>query len=280
MLIRSRHLSSRSLFLGLLCLAAFVAADAPAQTIAYLTPPAPTQVAAAETQSPRTAANLRDRAQRVTIHRDTFGVPHVYGQSDADCVFGFMYARAEDEFHRIERGIIGMTGRGAEVFGQAGAVTDIMVRAFEIPQRARDEFERAPKDMQTIYEAAADGLNYFLQTHPEVTPALIKEFEPWHFVAAAYSMHLAVPSLLEPQAITAAGLVGLVQPREPAQDPDIPQAGSNMWAIAPSRAATGHAMLFINPHIPIHELYEAHLHSDSGWNVSGGAAYGLSLIHI
>ena len=281
----TQHWLANSVFaLYLLCLppTAFAQVAQPAEGIgsheSVVQSSAATKRSAAAAQSSAPATRLQAQAQRVTIHRDTFGVPHVYGQTDADCVFGFMYARAEDEFERIERGIIGMTGRGAEVFGQAGAVTDIMVRVFEIPRRAQEEFQRAPEDMQAIYTAAADGLNYFLQTHPDVKPALFTEFEPWHFVAAAYSMHLAVPSLLEPQAITAAGLVGLVQPRAPSQDPDVPQAGSNMWAIGPARTASGHAMLFINPHIPIHELYEVHLHSESGWNVSGGTAYGSSLV--
>ncbi len=171
-----------------------------------------------------------------------------------------------------------MIGRGAEAYGQLGLVTDVLVRVYEIPRRAQEEFAGSSVELKEIYTGAADGLNFYLQTHPQVTPRLITHFEPWHFVAAGYSMHLAVPSLLEPQAITAGGLLGVVQPRAPAEDPDVPQAGSNMWAVAPLRTKSGHAMLFINPHIPIHELYEAHLHSDSGWNVSGGAAYGSSIV--
>lgn len=220
---------------------------------------------------------LEARAQRVTIYRDSFGVPHVYGETDADCVFGFMFARAEDEFARIERALIGMSGRGSEAFGQLGFVTDVMVHAFEIPTRAQAEFEEAPDDMKAIYIAAADGLNYYLHKNPDVEPTLIREFEPWHFVASGYAMHLAVPSLLEPQAITATSLLGVVKPQEPEENPDIPQAGSNMWAISPALSKSGNAMMFINPHIPIHELYEVHLHSESGWNVYGGAAYGSSL---
>lgn len=224
------------------------------------------------------AARLHERARRVTIHRDTFGVPHVFGETDADCVFGFIYARAEDEFERIERGLIGFIGRGAEAFGQVGVVTDIMVHAFDIPARARAEYDRAPADMRSLYDAAADALDFFLLTHPDVTPRLIDDFEPWHFVAAGYGMHLAVPQFLAPDAITAQGLLQIVRPREPGNDPAHPEQGSNMWAIGPSRSSDGHAMLFINPHIPIHELYEAHLCSESGWNVSGGAAYGSGIV--
>jgi acyl-homoserine lactone acylase PvdQ len=237
----------------------------------------------------------RERAGNVVIHRDTFGVPHVYGKTDADCIFGLMYARAEDEYERIERGIIGMTGCGAEVYGADAALTDIMVRAFEIPRRAREELERSPADLRELVEAAADGLNYFLHTHPAIEPALIERFEPWHLLARDYGFHLAVPSFLEPGAINAANLLAAIPLRPRAADevnelqsvaaatPPFdgvfaPRPGSNAWAIGPSRTASGAAMLLVNPHIPLHELYEAHLHSDEGWNVSGGMAYGTSLV--
>ncbi|MCA9311203.1 MAG: penicillin acylase family protein [Phycisphaerales bacterium] len=227
---------------------------------------------------PAAEARWARQAEAVTIHRDTWGVPHVHGATDADTVFGFMYARAEDEFNRIERGIIGMTGRSAEALGEEGITSDVLIRAFEVPTRAQREYDRMPEDVRSLCDAAADALNFYLHTHPEVEPALIQRFEGWQFVAAAYGMHLAIPTFLAPEVVTDEGLLGVAHPRTPQADPTEPEAGSNMWALAPSRTADGHAMLFINPHIPIHELYEGHLHSETGWNISGGAAYGSSLM--
>ena len=137
-----------------------------------------------------------ERAARVTIIRDLYGVPHVFAPTDPDCVFGFMYARAEDEFHRIERSVIGMVGRSAELLGQAGLGIDLLVHAYDIPGRAEAEYEHLDPKVQALCIAAAEGLNYFLETHPEVEPALIREFEPWHFLAQGYGMHLAPVSLV------------------------------------------------------------------------------------
>ncbi len=222
-------------------------------------------------------AEWQAQAERVTIHRDAFGVPHVLGRTDADCVFGFMYARAEDEFSRIEQSLIGMTARSAEALGEEHAISDIMIRAFEVPARAQREYRTMPQEVRDLCDAAAAGLNWYLHTHPDVTPTLITHFEGWHFVAGSYGMHVSIPSFLEPAAINAEGLIGILEPRAPTEDPLEPEAGSNMWAIGPSKTASGGTMLMINPHIPIHELYEAHLLSDSGWNISGGTAYGSAI---
>ncbi len=123
-------------------------------------------------------ARCCERSANVIIHRDTFGVPHVYGETDADCIFGLIYARAEDEYERIERGLVGLTGRSAEAYGPDAALMDLLVRAFEIPRLARDEYGRTSDDVRILVDAAADGLNFFLHTHPGVEPALFTHFEP------------------------------------------------------------------------------------------------------
>ncbi len=219
--------------------------------------------------------DLDKLAASVVIHRDTFGVPHVTGPTDASVVFGLMYARAEDEFSRIEQGAISVSGRSAEISGLAGLPGDYLIRALEIPTRAQDEYEnRMPEDVRAIARAAADGLNYYLKTHTEVSPQLIDHFEPWHIVAMSYGMHVAIPSFLD----------ATLQPNQFNQMilnnrwQDMPADGSNVWAIGPSKSATGNAMLFINPHIPIHELWEGHVQSDEGLNVTGGFAYGSAVL--
>jgi acyl-homoserine lactone acylase PvdQ len=58
---------------------------------------------------------LQARAEGITIIRDDFGVPHIYAKTDADAVFGMLYAQAEDDFPRIEQNYIWATGRLAEV---------------------------------------------------------------------------------------------------------------------------------------------------------------------
>ena len=236
---------------------------------------AATWVATSQTLSDEEVARCRVLADAVTIVRDTWGVPHVYGPTDAACVFGLTYARAEDEFTRIEQSIYGLLGRAAEGQGQLGASTDLLIRAFEIPRRAREEWDRTDPAVQALCQAGADALNFFLHNHPDVETEVIERFEPWHFLAQQYGMHVAVLQFLNSE-IQMADLIETMNPRDPSK----PGNGSNVWAISGTKTASGNTMLFINPHIPIHEIYEAHVHSDEGWNLSGGMAYGSGMFPI
>jgi acyl-homoserine-lactone acylase len=217
------------------------------------------------------AARIARAVEATTIHRDTWGVPHVSADTDAHAVFGYMYARAEDEFYAIERGLLTMTGRAAEAFGDGSVAGDVLIRAFEIPRRAREQLDAASPEVRALCIAAADALNHYLACNPDDEPALLTHFEPWHFMASDYGMHIGYLSLTQ-TGITAADIIRSADPLA-ADTPD----GSNMWAIAPQRTRDGHALLYINPHIPIHEVYEGHVRSEIGWNFSGGSAYGSSL---
>jgi len=204
-------------------------------------------------------------ARSVTIYRDNFGVPHVYGPSDASCVFGFAYAQAEDNFWQIEDSYLRSIGRASEVYGDKTLNDDLLVRALEIPKLSQLEYERSTPRMRQLLEALADGFNFYLDRHPQVKPRLITRFEPWHPLAfaryALYYLFLFEETGIENKQI-----------RDAAHE-----QGSNMWAIAQSKSATGHAMLFINPHQPFFgagQWYEAHVHSDEGWNMSGASFFG------
>src|SRR5688572_27660718 len=116
-------------------------------------------------------------ARDVTIYRDTYGVPHVFGRTDASTVFGFAYAQAEDNFWRIEENYMAAIGRSAEVYGERRLERDRGSRALEIARLARGEYRRLDPHTRSICDAFAAGLNFYLEKHPEKKPRLLTKFE-------------------------------------------------------------------------------------------------------
>lgn len=229
-------------------------------------------------------------AQTVTIHRDSWGVPHVYGPTDASVVYGFMYAQAQDNFWQIEDTMIQAIGRYAEVMGEAGVGADYLNRALKVVSTSKAEWQALSPDMQLLTVAAARGLNQYLADSGH-QPRLITRFEPWHFVAQSryslYQLFVFNRSGIKNTEIAARaqgqlsaahfeeGSLALASTNAVADA--IAHAGSNTWAIAPSRSRSGHAMLFINPHQPYFgpgQWYEGHLRSEQGLHFSGAGFFG------
>lgn len=223
------------------------------------------------------AAGFDSAAQRlanqVTIYRDTYGVPHVFGGTDAECVFGLAYAQAEDHFSDLETAYIGALGRRAEIDGEEGVLDDLLCRQLEIRRFSIAEYRRSDARMRGIFDAFATGLNHFLKKNPRVKPRLITHFEPWHVVAAVRFSFAAftVERLFAEAGFSDEELLNAV-PRRTVS------ARSNGWAVGPGRSATGRALLFISPHDSFYggfQNYEAHVHSEEGWNFSGVMYTGL-----
>jgi len=227
--------------------------------------------------SERPRATLVDAhrlAKMVSIYRDPYGVPHVDGQTDESTVFGFAYAQAEDFFWQIEDSYILALGRYSEVYGGRGLNSDLLNRAFEVTRRSIEEYKQLDPELQSLCRAYVAGLNYYLDTHPEVKPRLIKRFEPWQVLA--YQYHLTIELCYRYTRLSDNYL--------PRQNKRIWAAtGSNGWAISGSRTQSGGTMLMANPHLPWYGfglMYEAHLRSDQGLDFSGATFYGSPLLHI
>lgn len=217
-------------------------------------------------------------AKQVTIHRDAFGVPHIFGRTDESTIFGFGYAQAEDFFWQVEDAYILALGRYSEVHGPKGLNSDLLNRAFEIVPRSRRDYAALDKTSKRLYVAFVAGLNHYLETHPQERPRLIKRFEPWHVLA--YHRHVALELAFR--------FTGLSDEYMPRRNPHVWAAtGSNGWVIDGKRTASGAPMLLANPHMPAFgftQLMEAHLHSDGfpsdgglkrqPWNFIGAGFYG------
>ena len=222
-------------------------------------------------------ARADDLAARVTIYRDTYGIPHVFGETDASTAFGFAYAQAEDNFWRIEDNYIRALGRRAEAEGARGLASDQRNRRLEIPRLARAEYGRLPRRMRALVDGFAAGLNAYLADHPDVRPRLLTRFEPWYplaFIRFNYYQN----GFFGSAGLRPGDLETALEDDAPA-----PDLGSNGWVIGPAKSATGHAMLFINPHLPFFgpgQVYEGHVHSDEGWNFTGYTRLGFPLPYV
>src|SRR6266700_35690 len=124
-------------------------------------------------------ARWEREARNVTIVRDDWGIAHVYGKTDADAVFGMIYAQAEDDFNRVETNYINAMGRLAEAEGESAIYQDLRMKLFIDPDTLKKQYTESPEWLKSLMNAWADGLNFFLYKHPEVKPRVITRFEPW-----------------------------------------------------------------------------------------------------
>jgi acyl-homoserine-lactone acylase len=229
---------------------------------------------------------LKALAGRVTIMRDTWGVPHVYGKTDADAVFGLMYAQAEDDFNRVELNYINATGRLAEVDGEAKLWLDLRMKLFIDPRDLQAQYQRSPAWLKKLMDAYADGLNYYLATHPAVKPKLLTRFEPWMALSFSEgsiggdieSVDLGQLEQLYGQGAPAAAHPGAVLANlETGLDPE--PRGSNGFAISPSITKSGHALLMINPHTTFYFRPEVQVSSEEGLHAYGAVTWGQFFVY-
>ena len=219
-------------------------------------------------------------AKRVTITRDQWGIPHIEGKTDADAVFGLMYAQCEDDFQRIELNYIEKLGRLSEINGETNIYNDLQIRLLIDETEAKKEYFSAEPWLKKILEAYSDGINYFLLKHTEVKPKLLTRFEPWYpllwtdgSIGAISTADLTVEDLKA--FYNGSERIGFQKPNSD----DFQQTGSNGFALAPKLTLNGKAMLYINPHTTFYFRPEVHVKSNEGLNVYGAVTWGQFFVY-
>lgn len=204
------------------------------------------------------------KAYHVRIERDEFGVPHVFGHSDADVAFGFAVAHSEDDFSTIQDVAIATRGTLAVVNGPDAAVTDYLVHLLRVWETIDARYERdLPADVRKVLDAYADGVNFYAALHPEKVKRGLLPLTGRDIAAGFvfktplfYGLDHTLKEVIDP----------------PKRTKNLP-VGSNGVAVSPSRNADGATRLLVNSHQPYTgpvAWYEAVLQSDEGWHVAGG----------
>ena len=220
----------------------------------------------------------------LVIHRDTWGVPHIFGKTNADAAFGLAYAHAEDDFSTIQTTLLATRGRVGHYMGKDGAAVDFFVKLFDFPNRGAAKYEEMSDAFKAVATGYVNGLNHYAATHP-------KEIEYDIFpvreqdIIVGYMMSIAsfigVPGrLAELFRDTRRHPVSEYGDGELA---DERFKGSNAFAFSPNRTGDGSTILVANTHQPWTgplAWYEAHIKSEEGWNAAGGLFPGSPVLTI
>ena len=266
-------------------------------------------------QSPKDISRWQTQAQNVTIIRDNWGIPHIYGKTDANAVFGLLYAQCEDDFKRVEMNYIEKLGRMSEVKGISSQYDDLLIRMVISSADAMADYKKAPAWLKKLLDAFADGINYYLYKNPGTKPALLNHFEPWYpllwtdgSIGAINTAELDANDLKNlysnGNAMAGGGKQSAVGPdcnrdqlavrnerkrstntQAPAQTANckLPTeedpTGSNGLALSYKITASGNCMLYINPHVTFYFRPEVHMVSEEGLNVYGAVTWGQFFVY-
>ena len=217
------------------------------------------------------------RRHNVRIDRDSWGVPHIFGKTDADVAYGLAIAHAEDDFRNLEEVIAAVRGRAGAITGEDGAKVDFATALLDANATAFHHYAELPADTRALLEAYAQGLNQYAAKHP--AEQRIRGLFPINGRDIVAGFMLRSPFFFGLDRPLAALVTGQPVPRDagPADE-----RGSNGFAVAGKRSSDGVTRLIVNSHQPWEggvSWWEVVVHSEQGWDFAGalfpGAPYPL-----
>ncbi|MGE5521446.1 MAG: penicillin acylase family protein, partial [Candidatus Dadabacteria bacterium] len=235
-----------------------------------------------QTFSPSEIQKWESEAKHIIIVQDDWGIPHIYGKTDADAVFGLMYVQCLQNFHRLEENHLEMQGRLSEVYGKSRLYDDLQMRLIYDSSAAIADYKASPEWFKKLMDASADAVNFYLYKHPGIKPMVLNRFQPW-FVLMRTNGSI---SSTQTGGVTLQDLKALYPVKDAStsfvekaipfyeQDP----MGSNGFALAPTKTHNKNSILYINPHTSFYYRTEVHMVSEEGLNAYGAVTWGTFFI--
>jgi acyl-homoserine-lactone acylase len=222
-----------------------------------------------------------EHVRRVRIVRDTWGVPHIFGERDQDAAFGLAYAHAEDDFPTIELVIAASRGRlGLMRVSELALANDWYTAWVGVAEEVDATYDALPEDVRAVLEGYARGLSYYAWRHPREVDTRLLPYRGRDIAAGfAHKLPLMIGVDRALKRLRTGDPPHLGEPVFERKPP--PTSGSNAHALAASRATDGITRLNVNSHQPWEgplAWYEAHIHSDQGWDMTGGTFPGAPFI--
>jgi acyl-homoserine-lactone acylase len=224
------------------------------------------------------AFSIEINTKNIQIIRDKYGVPHIYGKTDEEVAYGLAWATAEDDFKSMQESFLTSRGRLAEVKGKDGAIMDFLCAVLGAKEAVDRLYDKSftPK-FKAMLSAYVKAVNRYAEKHPD--EVWIKDAFPVNEkdIIIGYTVGLGLMTNVQFDIMKITD--GNIRKYEPLSAPK----GSNGFAVNKNKTTDGNAYLAINSHQPLegpYSWYEAHLHSDEGWNMLGGTfPGGVTIFH-
>ena len=205
------------------------------------------------------------------ILRDRFGIPHIYGATDADVAFGLGYAQAQDHLIPMLLSYRMAKGEAAEILGPELIESDFKSLLWRIDHKAGEQYGSIPESTRTLIAGFVDGVNHYIDIHRQTLPSWVRKIRGTDIVASSRWLVLLFAEESGRSELASKGMAPTFLGR----------SGSNQIVIAPERTMAGSGIAVSDMHLPWRipfQLYEAHLKSREGLNVSGATFFGWPVI--
>ncbi len=215
---------------------------------------------------------------RISIARDSFGVPHIYAPTDPETAYGLAWATAEDDFESMQHNMYAIHGRLSEVLGKEGAIADVVAFLIDVSGLVESRYDtHLGREYKALLEGYAAGINAYAAQHPH--EVLLKDVFPIgpRDIEKGYAMGVAMMTGLDVE------LLKVFNGSIANFEYQLLDKGSNAMAFNAHRMEDDRTHLIINSHQPLSgpmSWYEAHVISDEGWNMMGGTFPGGATIFV